>query len=273
MRYNLLKIIILLRVFSFAQTTCSLDPIFISSNKTGIFPDSATNFVQGTVGLEYNQNITVKVPLDTVSLGITFCFTRVELTSPGTFTNFNLPSGLNLVAGSTVTNSAGNYKYPGNANSCSIISGTPTSAGTYTVQFKVQPFLTTSFTGCPTTPTYTSGSGSLTSPTTLSYYVIKINPSTNVGLKGDLTNKSFGLVNLPNPFSEKTTLIFNTIDESNVHIKVYSILGETILDETIKSVYGENSYQINASKWVAGIYLCSVQYKDHREIKRLVLNN
>ena len=62
----------------FAQTvpTCSLNPTFIASNKIGIWPDSVTNFISGVVGTPYEQNLTIKVPKDTVSSGTTFCFNR-----------------------------------------------------------------------------------------------------------------------------------------------------------------------------------------------------
>ncbi len=44
--------------FSQAPTTCSNDAVFVALNKPGIWPDSATNFVQGMVGVPYGQNIT-----------------------------------------------------------------------------------------------------------------------------------------------------------------------------------------------------------------------
>ena len=44
--------------------TCAPDPLAVAQGP-GIYPDSATNFVSGTVGVAYNQNITVVVPADT----------------------------------------------------------------------------------------------------------------------------------------------------------------------------------------------------------------
>ncbi len=128
-----------------AQTvpTCSLNPTFIASNKVGVYPDSATNFISGTVGVPYVQNITVKVPKDTTSSSITFCFNRFELTSPST-NNYGLPPGLMIgsstpaVANGTV-NGAPSLKFAGNANNCASIYGTPTTAGSYTLSLKVTP--------------------------------------------------------------------------------------------------------------------------------------
>ena len=52
-------------VFAQIAPTCSLNPTFISSNKIGVYPDSAANFISGTVGQLYEQNLTIKVPKDT----------------------------------------------------------------------------------------------------------------------------------------------------------------------------------------------------------------
>ncbi|MEO6305441.1 MAG: T9SS type A sorting domain-containing protein [Bacteroidia bacterium] len=252
-----------------AATTCSNDPAFVATNHAGIWPDSATNFIQGIVGLPYSQNITVRVPKDTVQSSITICFNRIELSTPASYTNFNLPPGLNLLAGTTVTASSGVYKYPGNMVSCSVISGTPTTAGTYTVQFSVQPYLTPAFSSCPNTPNYNSGSSSIAPASVLSYYIIKINPA--VGIKEEVTSRSLNVTNVPNPFSGKTTVKFNVKDESQAKICVYNLLGDKIFEDKIKTIYGDNSYELDGSNWSNGMYLYTIQYKNYSETKRMVL--
>jgi hypothetical protein len=253
-----------------AQATCSLNPVFVASNKKGIFPDSATNFIQGTVGLPYAQNITVKVPKDTLALAQTFCFTRVELTTPVGYTNFNLPPGLNLLAGPSVTNTAGTFKYPGNANTCSIISGTPTTAGTYTVQFKVQPYLSLSLGACPNVPNYGGGTNTFSAPQTLTYYIIKINPNT-VGLKEEITAKSIGLSNSPNPFVSSTSIKFNVQDEASAKIIVHNMLGQQVYSNNITTKFGENELTLNTADWNSGVYFYTVKYKQYSETKRMIL--
>ena len=267
--YTLILVIIATIVFAQAPTTCSVDPAFLAMNKAGIWPDSATNFLQGTVGVAYGQNITVRVPKDTVQSAITFCFNRIELSTPASYTNFNLPPGLSFLSGPTVTTSTGVFKFPGNATSCSVISGTPTTAGTYTVQFKVQPYLSLSAGICPTPPNYTSGSSAVSPATTLAYYIIKINPA--VGIKEEINSKSLNVTNLPNPFSGITTIKFNVKDEAQAKICVYNLLGDKIFEDKIKTAYGDNSYELNASNWNNGMYLYTIQYKNFSETKRMVI--
>ncbi len=256
--------------FGIAQNTCSLNPVFVASAKSGIFPDSATNFVQGTVGLPYFQNITVKVPKDTIALGQTLCFTRIELTTPAGFTNFNLPAGLTFSAGPSVSVSSGTYRYPGNANTCSFISGTPTTAGTYTVQFRVAPFLTLAFGSCPNTPNYNGGTGTFSQPQNLAYYIIKINPNT-VGLKEEVTTKTMGLTNLPNPFVSSTSIKFSVQDESQAKLTVHNMLGQIIYNTSFTTKVGENEIALNTTEWNSGIYFYTVKYKQYSETKRMIL--
>lgn len=255
---------------AFSQATCTLDPAFVASNKKGIWPDSATNFIFGTVGIPYLQNLTVKVPKDTVVNPITMCFNRVEVSSPTGVTNFNLPPGLNMLGGNTVTVTAGTYKFPGNANTCAEISGTPTQAGTYTLQFKVQPYVTPSGGACSATPNVSGGSSSYAQPTTLMYYKIVITDPN--GLKEEVNTRSFKLSNAPNPVNGKTSITFSVMDEASAKISVYNLLGSKVYEEKLKTNYGDNTFEFDCSEWNSGIYLYTVQYKSHTETKRMVVN-
>ncbi len=260
---------------SLAQVaSCSLDPVFIASNKKGIWPDSATNFSSGTVNQAYLQNITVKVPKDTITGFGTFCFNRVELSNPTGFTNFNLPPGLTLLGGpsATVTGSGSSiiFKYAGNASGCALITGTPTAAGIYTVQFKVQPYVTPAAGACSASPNVTGG-GAFTAPSVLAYYTISITPP--IGVKEEINSKTLNISNTPNPFSGKTLIKFSVKDESPAKLCVYNLLGEKIYEDKFKTVFGENTYELNAAEWNSGIYLYTIQYKNFAVTKRMVLNS
>ena len=219
-----------------AQTvpTCSLDASFIASPKIGVWPDSATNFIAGVVGQPYVQNLTIKVPKDTVSSGVTFCFNRFELTTP-TANNYNLPPGLQIgsstaaLANGTV-NAAPSFKFPGNANNCGSIFGTPTTAGTYTLNLKVQPYVTPSGGTCSSTPNVSGGSA-LTAAQTLNYYIIKI--TAPVGVK-EIGKDKFGVMqNQPNPFSGTTKIKYYVEDQDAAALTVYNTLGAIVHQETV----------------------------------------
>lgn len=139
--------------------TCMINPEFIASPKYGFYPTANVGFTNGRVGMQYNQSITVKARLDTIItvVGAThICFTRYELVSPTGITNFGLPPGLALQG------IPADLKTPGNAVSCALISGVPTTAGTYSLSFQIKTYgnPTTSVSdACPMPPNVNSGIG------------------------------------------------------------------------------------------------------------------
>lgn len=253
-----------------AQTapTCSLDPTFIASNKIGVWPDSATNFMSGTVGQAYVQNITVKVPKDTTSFGLKFCFNRFELTSPSSVTNFNLPPGLNFTVTPALTTTAGVIYFPGNANNCASIWGTPTTAGTYTLQMKVDAYANGPASSCPSTPNAMGGNG--LSSQTLKYYIIKINAPAGV----ETYNKERVSLyqNSPNPFSKETDIKFYVESEDVATISVYNALGSLVYEKAVRTQVGENKLTVNSESWNNGMYMYSIKYKGATSTRRMMVN-
>ena len=255
--------------------TCSLDAAFIASGKVGVWPDSVTNFISGTVGLPYEQNITVRVPQDTSSGGFTFCFNRFTLSTPTVVTNYNLPPGLNFGSSTAAVNNgtvngSPSLKFPGNANSCASIYGTPTVAGTYSLQLTVDAYATLSFTGCPTSPNVSGGTGLQTQ--TLKYYKITINPPVGVQELGK--DKMALYQNVPNPFTTSTDIKFYVEGEDDAIVTVYNALGAIVNQQTIKTVPGENKVTISARDLANGTYIYSLKYKNAITTKRMmVINN
>lgn len=252
--------------------TCSLNPVFVASNSVGISPDSATNFIQGTVGVPYVQNITVKVPLDTVSASIKFCFNRFVLSNPTGTVNYGLPPGLYFgsstaaVANGTI-NSAISLKFPGNANNCASIYGTPTTAGTYTLHLKVDAYATVQpFGNCSPTPNVTGGTNISTS--FLNYYIIKINAAT--GLQ-EIGKNSFNLDNIPNPFTNSTTIRFFLAEEGMAKLEVHNMLGKLVYTTDVNGQLGNNEYVFNAKNLSNGMYFYTIKYKNFSETKRMIL--
>jgi hypothetical protein len=266
---------LLFSVMAFAQVpTCTLDPVFVASPKYGIAPDSATNFVSGTVGVPYVQNITVKVPKDTVASPLTICFTRFVLSNPTGTTNYNLPPGLSLgsstasLANGTV-NGAASLKFPGNANNCASIYGTPTTAGVYTLQMQVDaygdPLL---FGSCSNTPNVNGGS--LLNTTTIGYYTIVINPNTT-GIEQIGVN-SFNMENIPNPFNGKTKIKFFVLESDEAEFMVHDMLGNEIYEMKTRTTPGENELEFDGSNLSNGMFFYTIKYKNFSETKRMIIH-
>lgn len=272
---SLLAVVASLTMISQTVPTCSLDAAFIVGNKVGVWPDSATNFSSGTVGVPYVQNLTVKVPKDTVKGVLRICFTRFEASTPSGITNYNMPPGLMLGSSTSAVNNgtvngAPSLKFAGNANHCASIYGTPTTAGTYTLQMQISAFgnPTTVGSTCPSTPV---GNGSNVDTQTLKYYIIRIDPP--VGLK-EIGKDKFGVMqNEPNPFSSSTKIKYYVEDQEAATLTVYNTLGAIVHQESTKTTVGENAFEVNAAGWASGMYIYTVKYKNHVDTKRLMVSH
>jgi hypothetical protein len=231
--------------------TCSLDPVFINSKAEGIWPDSAINFMSGTVGQVYLQNVTVVIPYDTVVSGLgTIHYSHVDLQASST--NYGLPPGLKL------TGTPSTFKFPGNDSSCMAIYGTSTATGTFPLTFILKVY-STEFGNSVALTTYTVG-----------YYKITIAPAAGISTN---KNNAFQLMqNYPNPvISNNTVIKYSSPAEGKAKICVYNITGLKESEKEFSVQRGDNNYELDASTLENGIYLYSLELNGQKQIRRMVV--
>lgn len=220
-----------------------------------ILPDSATNFNHACVGMYYEQIVYIKAPKDTNMGGI-----------PATIDSFvvskdvvGLPPGLiaEAVPGYTPAappNPKTNFDrliIKGDSMACIRISGT--------VPVGTTPMLYNLVIGVRA---YVKVSGIVPMDTTanVSYYKIDVKAAPCwPAAVSDLTSVGFELeANTPNPFSNFTSLSFNSRTDEKFSLKVHNLLGQEIYSTEIKGQRGANHVTIDASTWSNGTYVYSV---------------
>lgn len=233
---------------------CTYDYTWLALGKNGIWPDSATNFMSGTVGQPYLQNVTIKVPYDTTTSTLgTVVFDRIELkTNISNPPNYGLPPGLSLAG------TPSNLKFPGNDTSCIVIYGTPTTPGTYNLSFTLW--------------TYVVGIIIPVNTQTITYYKIIINPA-GTGIK-DQSLKPEVLQNAPNPFTGKTRITFNAPYSGKAVLHVYNMIGKKIKETSMTAGQGINEISFDGSSLPGGIYLYSVEVDGIQSAtKRMIISH
>ena len=228
--------------------TCYIDH---TEHHIGIWPDSATNFASGTVGIPYNQNVTIRVPYDTTGIPVLGTCTYKKLVLSNT--NWNLPPGLSLAG------TPSSFSFPGNDSSCMVIYGTPTTAGTYTLNFVIKVY-------CNET-----GSSFAASTYTVTYYKIQINPA---GSGIDKHNGySFELgQNIPNPVATTTSIKYTSEVDSKMKFIVYDITGQKVVEREIHAQRGDNNYVFDASTLENGVYIYSLEMNGHKQVRRMMVS-
>ena len=253
-----------------AQTTptCSLDAVFIQSNKSGVYPDSATNFTTGQLNQSYIQNITIKVPKDTIQSILKICFTRFVVSTPSNVVNYGLPAGLQFASSSSVVangniNGSPSLRFPGNANNCASIFGVPSVAGNYLLKLQVQAYGTTilSVQQCPALPNYTTGL--LINTTNLNYYSINIINTT--GINHYSIDKPYLISH-----NNNQVLLQNKM-QLNLTAKLFDIQGRQIKTFIIDSQ--EAFVKINEQySLTPGIYLLNISSQNQTWVDKFIVH-
>lgn len=216
----------------------------------GIYPDSATGLASGTVGLPYNQVIQIKAPTDTV---IFYQGNYVV----ATIDSIILVSFTNLPPGITYACNPATCLFPGGSNGCVLISGTPSTAGTYNpvaiVRTKAKVF------GFP-----------LTQIDTVDYYTINI--STTQGLSGAQSKKFEVFQNDPNPFSSYTNISYYCPVPMTVSLKIFNLIGKEVFYKKYISGVGKNYVKLEADDFAPGVYMYSISNGITTATRRMVIN-
>lgn len=92
---------------------------------------------------------------------------------------------------------------------------------------------------------------------------------------GTLGLKNFNIVenfyNYPNPFSEETTLVFQSNQASKLHLSLYNIMGVKIVDIAEKTYpAGKNTITIYRNNLAAGNYILMIKGTDNQKSSKLI---
>ena len=237
-----------------AQAQCTPDSQYTA---VGIYPDSATGLLPATVGIAYNQNITIIVPSDTI----------VDVFGspvPVTIDKIDLTSVTGLPSSFSYSCDPPSCSFPGGTTKCAeLSSAAPTSSeiGLHQIIFK--------------TTTYVSGVpfiGTTTQNDSIDYYYIEVSGVTSTINQFD--NTTFELKGAyPNPVSNQAKIQFVSGTPENITFKIYNLLGEEIESQLISSSKGVNTINLNTSSYSKGIYLYSINNGNKVLTKRMIIKN
>ena len=237
-----------------AQAQCTPDPQYTA---VGIYPDSLTGLSPATVGIAYNQNITIIVPSDTVA----DVFGQMV---PVTIDKIDLTSVTGLPSSFSYSCDPPSCSFPGGTTKCAeLSSAAPTSSeiGLHQIIFK--------------TTTYVSGVpliGIITQNNTIDYYYLQVSGVTSTINQFD--NTTFELKEVyPNPVSNQAKIQFVSGTTENITFKIYNLLGEEIESQLISSSKGVNTINLNTSSYSKGIYLYSINNGNKVLTKRMIIKN
>ena len=222
-----------------------------SITSPGIYPDSATGLSPAVVGQAYNQVMQIKVPVDT----LVEAFPGVPLTVP--IDSISLVSFSGFPPGITYACNQSTCSYPGGANGCVLVSGTPTAAGVFYIT--------------AITETFGTVLGSqLSQVDTISYYFIAVSPATGID---ESTGLTFSMEqNMPNPAGEQVSIRFVLPMQGEVEFFVHNLIGKEVQRRTLNGERGENTLNIDVRDFSPGVYMYSMQFNGSSLSRRMVIS-
>jgi hypothetical protein len=216
---------------------CTPDPTLTSS---GIYPDSATNFVGGCAGQPYEQIVQNVVPLDTTVPVFGFPV-------PATIDSIKLVNVSGLPPGINFSCNPNSCAFLGGETGCAVIEGTCNTAGTYNLVFDLTAYVTVQ--GLPQSQDFT-----------LTYYKIVIGTCT-----ADLDENSNSMFKLfPNPANNKAVIEGlkgqNTITLTNAEGKIVKTY----------NMFEGASLEMNLEGLNNGLYFVTVNHDKGTEVLKLI---
>jgi hypothetical protein len=134
---------------------------------------------------------------------------------------------------------------------CMGIAGTPTAGGNFVVDLNVQYNITidASALGLPLSGTFPIPQP-IPSPQAKTYNISVPTSIEELDVTAfDLTN------NAPNPFSDKTNILFSTPKQANVELTVFNMLGKMVYQNSYPAKQGKNAIEFSAEKLSGGLYI------------------
>lgn len=237
-----------------AQTACTPDNSH--AGNPGIYPDTVQNLAPATVGIAYDETITVVIPSDTTvdfpGVGIvtlTVNYMRVDsvVGHPSSFTYGCNPA---------------DCSFPGGSIGCMAVMGTPVTGdvGTHPLTVYVTANVTHALLGTFDAP-----------QSTVNGYKIVVNSGNSSVEQLDINKFQVGQ-NIPNPANGSTLINFTSPTPSTIDFKVYNMLGMVVKNQKIDAVSGMNKINFNTSELSQGVYVYSLTNGTQTITKRMVVS-
>jgi len=247
----LLTLAISATIFTYQNVSaqCTPDPTCNDIGNPGeMCPE---NLPPATVNVPYNQVVTIIPPASFNYNGQTVSINKIKITNVE-----NIPQGL------TYQCSPANCEFAPTTpvtRYCILLSGTPTTPGTYPLKVHVVPYILVF--GTPTALPEQIDDTSLVMVVNTASYAQIVNSS-----------KFTLLPPQPNPFNSTVSINYYSPYTSSIDLQIFDVLGNKVYEEKMIANKGENSFKFDGSNLKQGVYIYRVNNGRENFVKQLIKN-
>ncbi len=226
-----------------ASAQCTPDPLYADS-VFGVWPDTTENFLPGVLGQFYSDTLNLLVPGNASMIPADPPYPDMALDSIQLLSINGLPPGLVNVCNSQTPATC---TYLPDMLGCGLIEGVPTQTGTFPLELNVRAWTTVQI----VVPLPVS------QDITFSGYEIVISDGTT-GISAMMAGLS-AVRNVPNPFTNRTSIEFQTGAAGTARVRVFNMVGDEVWDRTVQVKAGTNKLAFDGSDLPTGVYLYKIQ--------------
>ena len=247
----LLNTLMIFGVLGKAQAQCTPDPAY-ASEVFGIWPDTIVNLPCGLPNTYYETVLDFKLPTEaaqvdsvTYPAGVPINWVRLDSVQ-------GIPAGIGYVT------DVGGPQWVGGEQGCATLLG-QTDAGTYNLTIWVTGQITIS--GFPAEV-----------PLDFGGYILDIFAGCVVEID-EVAGMQMNLMdNVPNPFTEQTTIHYQLPYAGAIDFTVSDLLGKTVYKESLMGVKGENKLVFANDGLFPGIYLYQLKQSDQIVTGKMIIS-
>lgn len=219
--------------------TCTPLQTWADTVDYGAYPDTIVNFPPAEQNVFYSTDLNFKVPAEvTASLDPSGAFVGDPIQSFVVTGVDGIPAGMSFAC------NVASCEYPGGANGCANLYGTPTTIGTYNIQINVTATVIISVFGVPVP---------VEQPTSFTGYKIIVSEEGTGNLVAQVIQPSLALY--PNPAQNKVT-VSNIVPALKASlITITDVTGKVIRSSEATS---QTDYTFDVTVFEKGLYLVNV---------------
>ena len=246
--FTLICVAVLAVGYSFGQV-CVPDAQY---TKSGVHPDSATGFDTAYVGIAYTQLVTIVVPNDTT---ISQFLPPIKWDSTSLASVTGLPASMSYACWN-FSAKPDRCSWKGNSKGCAVITGTPVAGdiGVHKLVFN--------------TNNYLGGQSSPNAYPVTYYKLVVIGSTTAVDEDPSI---QVLLQNSPNPFADKSEILFTAEDNGTARFKVYNLIGTTVQEYNLPVKKGINKLVLDARDFDSGVYFYSIANGSNTFTRKMIV--
>lgn len=235
-----------------AQAQCTPDPLYADS-VFGVWPDTTENFMSGVVSQFYSDTLNLIVPTNAGDIPVDPPYPAIDLDSVQFLGVDGLPPGLTVVCNSQTPAAC---TFLPAVLGCGLIEGTPTVSGTFALTLNVRAWYSVIF--------------PLSLDASFPGYEIVISEG-NTGVSA-IAPVGFGSVrNIPNPFSSRTSIEFQSGRTGEARVRVFNLVGEELWSQVVQLKAGTNRVPFESGDLPAGVYLYKIESGNSTYTGRMAL--